>query len=230
LIALLGMRNGSVSAEVLAAVALAGVLSIFMSTLMISYSKNIYRKVRKMVGFFVQNKFNKFEENQNSLDEWEGHVVVIGAHRVGGQIVEFLKKEQIMHMVLDFNPDVIKDLSDQGVTAIYGDVGDPEILDLLKIEKARLIISTSQDKEDNLHLLSEAKRRRSGAAIVVRATSAKEARELYKAGADYVILPEIVSGDFFTTQLRTHWPNINFFKNRADIELRKISGNKLSFE
>ncbi|MBI4037055.1 NAD-binding protein, partial [Candidatus Daviesbacteria bacterium] len=113
---------------------------------------------------------------------------------------------------------------------LYGDVGDPEVLEFLNLEKSKLVISTAQNVDDNLILLSEIKRRKSRAVVIVRASTTAETEDLYKAGADYVILPEVVSGDFVTQILRNHWPNMDFFKDRAEIELDKLSHNQLAFE
>ena len=116
------------------------------------------------------------------------------------------------------------------IHALYGDIGDPEILEFLNLEKSKLVISTAQNTDDNLILLSEIKRRKVGAVIITRAASALEAESLYKAGADYVILPEVVSGEFITDSLRNHWPSLEFFKDRGGIELRKLAQNHLAVE
>ncbi len=230
-LALIGVQNGVVSSNVLSIMALTGVISIFFSTLIINSARQIYKKVGPYIGLFVHGKYvHPEEQSKVVLSEIADHVIIVGAHRIGGQVVEYLTKEQISHVVLDFNPKVIESLMKKGITAIYGDVADPEILDIINLDRARLIISTSQDREDNLHLLSEVKRRKIPVAVIVRAVTTAEAKHLYKAGADYVILPEIVSGDFLTQQLKTHWPDMDFFRKREDIELRKMKTDNLAYE
>ena len=63
--------------------------------------------------------------------------------------------------------------------------------------------------------------------VITRSTTVEEAEALYKAGSDYVILPEVVSGDFLTQTLKNHWPSLTYFKDRAEIELNKLSRNHL---
>ncbi len=229
-IALVGLRIGVVGPEVLSTMALTGVLSILISSAMISSSKQIYKVVSPFVSFFVRSEVNKSEEGSQGDHELEDHVVVVGAHRMGGQLVEYLRKEEIHHMVVDFNPHLVRSLLDKGYQAVFGDVSDPEIMDVLNIDRAKMVISTSQDLEDNLHLLDEAKHRKIKAIMIIRATTVAEAVRLYKAGADYVILPEIVSGAMLTDLLKTHWSDKNYFEERAAIELKKLSGHKLSYE
>lgn len=229
-IALVGMQIGVVSDKVLSIMALTGVLTILISSAMISSSKPIYKVVSPFVGFFVRSKLNKSEEIPEEHHELEDHVVIVGAHRMGGQLVEYLQKEEINHVVVDFNPQLIKNLIDKGYRALFGDISDPEIMDILALEKAKMIISTSQDLEDNLHLLDEAKHKKIRAIMIIRATTVTEAIRLYKAGADYVILPEIISGAVLTDVLKSHLSDKEYFAERAAIELKKLTGHKLSYD
>ena len=143
-------------------------------------------------------------------EELNDHVVIIGAHRVGAPVVKFLEKEKIPFMVMDFNPHIVEALREKGMNVVYGDLGDPEILDSLQLENAKLIVSTARDMSDNEMLLEEIKRRKIRAKVVTRALDKDHADALKALGADYVILPEQVSGDFLVNQLKTHWPEIRF--------------------
>lgn len=230
IVMVVGLNLGIVSQSVLTAMALTGVISIICSSVMITYSRPIYEKLTPFIGFFERNKLTHETEQRKDSCELENHVILVGAHRIGGEVIKFLKREKIPFLVLDFNPEIIQKLAEEKVHALYGDVGDPEILDFLSLEKSKLLISTATNIDDSLILLSELKRRRAKTTVIVRATSATEAEKLYQAGADYVILPEIVSGDFIASILRNHWPNMNFFKARPEIELSKLAKNHLAGE
>lgn len=229
IILMVGLKLGLVSQVSLTAMAFTGVLSIITSSIAIAYSKQIYALISPLVGFFEHGKLTHQKERKKKNMEMEDHVILIGAHRIGGEIIKFLKRESIPFLVLDFNPSLIQKLEKEKIHALYGDLGDPEILEFLNLEKAKLVISTASDSDDNLMLLSEIKRRKAGVVVVTRASSVAEAQDLYKAGADYVILPEIVSGDFVAHVLKNHWPNMEFFKNRPEMELNKLAKNHLAF-
>ncbi len=96
------------------------------------------------------------------------------------------------------------------MNVIYGDISDPEILDNLQVEKAKLIISTATDLADNEALLVEVSRRHLKAKVVARALDEDHAKKLKTLGAEYVILPEKVSGDYLATQLKSSWPQVHF--------------------
>lgn len=206
---LVGVNVGLVSPASLSVMATVAVISIVFSSVLIADSKKIYKIVSRFLPFFEHKTMTHVLECK--LEEsLSGHIVVIGAHRVGGPVVKYLKTSDIPFLVMDFNPHVVEELSKSKVRVIYGDVGDPDVLDYLQLEKAKLIISTATDMSDNEILLDECKRRKVQAKIVVRALDKDHANALKDLGADYVVLPEKVSGDFLVNQLKNYWPDIRF--------------------
>jgi len=176
---------------------------------LISFSKKIYKPLTPFVASFEKKgKTHHFEHKvKTSLID---HVVIIGAHRVGSPIVKYLHNNQIPFVAMDFNPTVVRDLVDQGIHAIYGDIGDPEIVESLQLELAKLVICTASDLSDNELLLNLTKERNKKAKVVLRATDSEHARILKELGADYVLLPEKVSGDYIVYQIRHYWPDVHF--------------------
>lgn len=206
---LVGSQAGLAGTEALSVMAAVAVLSIISSSILIAYSKKIYRYIQPVLPFFEHSKevhFLEFKKNEEVSD----HVIVIGAHRVGMPVVEYLTKAKIPFLVLDFNPHLIEQLRAKNINVIYGDVGDPEVLEGIGLEKAKLVICSATDMNDNEMLLEECKRRRIRAKIVCRALDEHHAKALKALGADYVILPEQVSGDFIVSQLKSHWPEVHF--------------------
>ena len=102
IILLLALKNGLVSEGGLTVIALSSVLSFIASSLMISQSNRIYKKIAPFIAFFERKKHSISEKEEQK--ELTGHAVLIGAHGVGGDIVKFLKKEKQPFIVLDHNP------------------------------------------------------------------------------------------------------------------------------
>jgi Kef-type K+ transport system membrane component KefB len=205
---LVGFKAGLVSQSTLSVMAAVGVLSIVISSIMVSQSKRIYLLIMPLIKFFESKKRHFLETEIN--EELENHIVVIGAHRVGEPVINFLKKQKLPFRVVDFNPHTVELLRSQNIDVVFGDISDPEIIDSLGLDKAKLIISTIITMPDNEMLLEECHRRKVQAKIVVRAADAMHAKALKDLGADYVILPETVSSHFLVSQLKTHWPNVHF--------------------
>ncbi len=227
IILLVGLDIGVVSPQTLTIIASSGVLSLIISSVSISKASQIYRIVTNWIGFFERK--NLYRVDNIKSYELEDHVVVIGAHRVGGEIVKFLRKEKHPLVVLDFNPHQVESLLGEQVQVIYGDMGDPEILDILNLDKAKMIISTAQDVSDNKTLLEDLKLRHSAAKVIVRAETIKDAQGLYKAGADFVIIPEVMAGDLLAETLKAHLNDGDYFKDRPRIEMEKLSRKTLAW-
>lgn len=229
IIILVGFEQGLVGNTALTVIATSALVSIIISSLMIVNSKKIYKLVSPFMTFFErQRNYHTLEERKNN--DIEDHVVLIGSHQVGEYIVKFLEKENMPFLILDFNPFQVEKLLDAKKPIIFGDMGDPEVLDILALNKARLIISTVPDLEDNKLLIEAVKGRNSSIPIIVRSDSLKDAKKLYKEGATFVYLPDIVSGEFLVEMLEKHLKDGDYFKGRPKIELEKLSRETLSWQ
>lgn len=204
IVLVVGVQYGLASQLALSVMAFVGVISIILSSILIHFSKNLYKNFAPLLGFFEQKGKVHFLETKEGK-QMENHVVIIGAHRVGGPVVRFLKRENFPFVVIDFNPHLINELNKQGLDAIYGDIGDPDLLNFVHLESAKLVLCTASDMSDNELLLDECKRRKIKARIVCRAADPDHARALKDLGADYVILPEKVSGEFLVEKLKNSW-------------------------
>src|SRR3989344_1991936 len=229
IIILVGLKLGAVSGAALTAIALSGVISMVLASVMITHSNKISKKLDKFLSFFERNS-NHFLEGKKGKTELVDHVVVIGGQRVGGELVKFFKKEGISHVVLDFNPRHVDKLLSAGVNAVYGDMADPDMLDDLKLDQAKIVISTAQDLEGNQLLLEELKSRKIYIPVIVRAESIQDAQLLYGTGADYVIIPDVIAGDLLAEKLKDNLNRDDFFKNRAKIEMEKLVRKTLAWE
>jgi len=228
IIILIGLQLGISSSIGLSAIAFSTVLSFIISSLMISRSEKIYKYVSYFVSFFERRNKRLWEAQE--LSGLTDHVVVVGSHRIGGEIVKFLKKEKIPMLVLEFNPRQIELLLSMQIPVIFGDMADPEILDLLKLDKAKMVISTARDINDNKLLIEEVRERRPGIPIIVRTETIREAKVLYKCGADYVLIPDILAGDLLLQTIKDHLSDKDYFKQRPRIELEKLSRRTLAWE
>lgn len=230
IILLLGFQLGVVSQAALTTIALSAVLSMIIASVMITHTGNIYKRIKKEVGFFERKNYRHFLESGKGEGEFlKGHIVIVGGHRVGGEIVKLFKKEKISQIVLDFNPRIVQTLLGMHVPVVYGDMGDPDILDTLDLADARMVISTAPNPDDNKLLLEELKTRRINIPTIVRADTESDAYSLYKAGADYVIVPEILAGDYLVERLKGHLSGQKFAERR-ELEMEKLARKNFSVD
>ena len=102
---------------------------------------------------------------------------------------------------MDFNPDVISDLKKLGVPAMYGDIDDEALLKELPLEQLEIAISTIPEFETNALLIKILKSANKKMIVIVRAHSIEDALELYKIGADYVLTPHFLGGEYLSKML-----------------------------
>jgi Kef-type K+ transport system membrane component KefB/Trk K+ transport system NAD-binding subunit len=228
---LVGLKNNLVSQDALTAIALSGVVSMIIASVMISRSNDFYRKLKPLIGFFERKNYHNELENAHSLSELKDHVVVIGGHRVGGELVKYFKRQKVPYVVLDFNPQHIDKLIKEDINVIYGDVGDPDVLDEINLVEAKMVISTVQDLGDGLLLIEELKSRGvDKIPIIVRAATTTEAEILYREGADLVLIPAIITGDYLLGVIKDHLNDKSYFRERARIEQEKLERKTLAWE
>lgn len=192
----LGFKLGIVSQNVVSLVTLVALITFAVSTYMITHCKALYRKFAGKIGFMERKNVKKAEiyESEENLENLDNHVVVVGGDQMGQSIVEALENRDMQVVVVDFDPSIFKKLESKKIYRLFGDIADLDIQERAKIDNARLVISTIPDVEDNVMLLKGLKHENRRAKVVMMALDSRDAKTLYKDGADYVILPHLAGG------------------------------------
>ena len=192
IIAALGLRIGHLEAEQVALVTMVGILTIIASSYFIIYGDALYKFLKPILKLF---EFRRKLVEETSLEkELKNHTVLVGVHRTGRSILQSLSDTDEDFIALDFDPVLVRELKEKDFPIIYGDVTDEEIQDMVALEKAKLVISTVPNKRDNLAILQAAKEKKKKTKVILTADSEQDAKEFYKQGASYVILPHFVGG------------------------------------
>jgi Kef-type K+ transport system membrane component KefB len=220
LLGALGLRIGHIDSNVVALITAVGVITITVSTYFIVHADSIFRFLSDYLSIF-ERKNKKSSDIEN--DDLEAPIILIGCHRTGESIAASVSKEDIL--IIDFDPSVVQKLRDQGYKAVFGDVSDVDIFEKVNFSKSKVVVSTSPNLDDNLILISRIKDDRNGKEfpkIVVRSDSESETIMLYEKGADYVLMPNFISGHYIS-RLITIDSNFEMFKTlkKRDIKLIK---------
>ncbi len=189
----LGYKLGHLTQNEVALVTLIGIITIFLSAYLFNYGEKIYRGLKPLLKIFELRK--SIVESEEIPLELTEHVVLVGAHRMGSGIIRALTRGGLKFAVVDLNPFLVKSWKGKNVPAIYGDITDSDIQELVGLNQARLVISTAPDMKDNLTILSLLKERNPKGRVILTGDSEYEAKTLYAAGADYVILPHFLGGE-----------------------------------
>lgn len=190
----LGYKLGHIDQKIVSLITLVGLITFATSTYLISHWKTIYKKIAPRISFMERENIKKDLELESEMETLDNHVVVVGGDQMGVSIIEALEEEKFAIVLVDFDPTIVRKLQNKKVFRLFGDISDLDIQERAKLDSARLVISTIPDTEDNLMLLKELKHDNRRAKIVMMAIEGKEAKALYRAGADYVILPHLAGG------------------------------------
>ncbi|MBW2990461.1 cation:proton antiporter [Candidatus Woesearchaeota archaeon] len=209
IIVAIGFNSGHISAEIFSLTILVAIITIGLTSYIIKFDDKLYQWFgRKLVFFDKLSKHNK--ELISYLEEGAQHkVVLVGYDRIGYSILQKLNMLKKNVVVIDLNPDMIKHLIKKKVPCIYGDIGDVEIIKRLRLEEAELVISTVPSHQDSMLFIKKVRELNPEATIIVTSYDAEDALELYKKGADYVVVPHFLGGEHISLILEELTTDLN---------------------
>lgn len=230
----LGLKAGHIGQDVMSVVIFIFVITSIVSTYMIKFSDTL----QKACNTVLQKIGLKDIETQRDEDEGQSgkEIAILGFHRTASSFIRELMdmsknstfaalKDKIV--VVDFNPEVHSTLQTMGIKVIYGDISHPDTLHHAGIHGVKLVISTIPDTilvgTDNLRLVSQIKDISPHAKIIVTAESVQRALKMYAEGADYVLLPRVLTAKHLIFMidkiLSTDWPDL---KDALHNEVREL--------
>jgi len=218
----ISLFSGAISEEIINTVALTLVITIFLSSYMIIYSNEFYKKMSSFASLFEKKRIRKDRIIKKKYD-----AILFGYNRIGFSILNSLKNIRKDYLVIDFNPDTISNLSKLRIPCLYGDSDDTELLEELPLDKLQIAVSTIPDFETNILLIEEIRKVNSNAIIIVRAHQIKEAMELYQKGANYVLTPHFLGGEYVAKMISDLKMDEKGYKEEKDKHikiLKKMSG------
>ncbi|HWP83331.1 MAG TPA: cation:proton antiporter [Bacteroidota bacterium] len=194
-IATLGIGYGHISAEIVSIIATTLVVTSTFSTYLIMRGHSLARiGMALLESFGLKSSHHQREESDISK---ENEILILGCYRIGSSLVHSLSGRHDELRVLDFNPTALTKLKARGIAASYVDVSHFDALEEAGLERASIIVSTISDDflrgTTNFKLLQFLKSRNLKAKIIVHASSVADALAMYEAGADYVLLPHVLS-------------------------------------
>lgn len=198
----MGKSLGHVTDSELALVVLVGAMTMTGSTYLILGSERIYLRLKNILKIF-ERKVTKESAFVKQI-ELNDHVVMVGCDKIGGSILPYFRKREIEHLVIDFNPSVFARLSSENTNVLLGDITDTEIIDLARLSTAKAVICTIPNLEENLFLIEAIKSLHSKPLFIGSTNSRADTLKLYEEGADYVLNPDIIAGEFLRNMFTNH--------------------------
>lgn len=191
IIGALGLSVGQIGNTTFSTIVLTLLITIFLSSYSITYSREIYNKFSWLFSLFENKRVRSESQTRRDYD-----TILFGYNRIGFSILNALKKMKKKYLVVDYNPDTISNLKRYRIPALYGDVYDKDFLEDLEFDNLNLIVSTIPEVDTNELLIRTIRESNQKAVIILRAHTIEDALKLYECGANYVLTPHFLGGEF----------------------------------
>jgi len=184
-----------ISNDLFSMITILTLVTMVITAYVINYDNYIYCFFSKILKP-IESKTTK-EEKLKYLPkkELKNHVIVFGYHKIAAPFIKTLIKLKNNFIVVDYNAEKVMQLMKKNIPCICSDLTNPDLLADINFCKAKMLVSTIKNFQGNLDLIRRYKSVNKKGIMIVVAASNEDAIELYKEGADYVILPEALGGE-----------------------------------
>lgn len=183
--AALGLSSGLIDEGILSLIALVGLVTIATSSYMILYSGPLYRVARRWGLLKLFRAREDSEEDDPDDQPLRGHVIVVGLNPLGLRIIEELTARGESVLAVDADPEACERLD---VRSCVGNARHLPVLEVARLEHAKLLVSALRDEETNELLAYHAAR--AGVPSSLHAFNSDVARDLREAGATHLMHPK----------------------------------------
>lgn len=151
----LGFSLSQVGEDVVSLITLVAIFTITISTYFISYQDKLVTLLHPLIQP-LESRFTKGAEEDAQRHPYDA--IVIGAGRLGSDIVRGLRGEGAELLVVDLDPRALKGVSSYGVDTLYGDAGDPDFIKVLPVHETKTVVCAAPDRSTNLVVLESLQR------------------------------------------------------------------------
>jgi CPA2 family monovalent cation:H+ antiporter-2 len=119
-----------------------------------------------------------------------GQVVLVGHGRVGRRIAAALEEHRIPYIAVEQNREIVEQLRERGIPAVFGDAAEPVVLVQAHIARAGMLVVATPDTMDIRKVVQTARSLNPSIEVVLRTHSEQEAVLLEKENIGKVFMGE----------------------------------------
>jgi len=186
-----GFENGIFSEAIyqqfLAVTVLSMVLTPFITDL--GYYSAVSSQHLSLPGILTNNRYSTLREEEQEK-ELENHLIIIGYGVSGRNVGIAAQKASIPYLVIEINPETVRQEKLNGIDIIYGDAAQKAVLEHAGIKNAKSIVITAGNPVSTWKIIEVAKRLNPDIHIIARTHFLDKIDSFYALGADEVISDE----------------------------------------
>ena len=158
----------------------------------------------------------KLKKVQKRIEQLEKHTIICGFGRNGKQAMIKLQNYKQKFVIVEMDEEIIRTIDSEGIFNVQGDATTDEILKRAGIERAANLITALPSDADNLFVVLTARQLNPNCKIISRASNETSYDKLKIAGANNVIMPDMLGGEHMASLVVT--PDVIEFVGRLTIE------------
>ncbi len=140
----------------------------------------------------LKSGFSKNSKSTNALKvkELEDHLLILGYGLAGRNVATAAKKAKIPYVIIEMNPETVRNEKKAGEFIMYGDAAQEAVLEHAGIEAARVMVVAISDPTATLRVTAVARKLNPKIHIIARTRFLAETAALQELGANEVIAEE----------------------------------------
>ena len=138
----------------------------------------------------IQNIFGR-RQVKKRIETLKDHYIICGYGRIGRHICHLIARE-VPFVVIENEPEVIKELEEEGFLFLEGDATQEETLIKAGVERAKGLVTVLRSDADNVYITLTARSLNPRIFIMARADDEKVLKRLKQAGANRVFSPYLI--------------------------------------
>jgi len=190
----IGQSSGLVSAEQMAPVVAAGIISMFFTPVLVRLAPHITAGERMLTPLSRLLGARSLGASDEGAPRRSGHVLIVGFGVAGRMLACALRRLEIPHIILELNAETVRAAKAEGFSIFYGDATSVEVLGHAAAAEARTIVLLINDPSAVERILDTVRRVAPGVPALARSRYLQERARLSELGAKAVIADEVEGG------------------------------------
>lgn len=165
----LGRHHGVIDAETLQPVLNAGILSMFLTPILMRYTPHVTAGEKLLAPLEKLLKVRAIDtDDAEGRPSRAGHIVIVGFGMSGRLLARTLHDLHKSYLVLELDPDRARSAESEGEPVFYGDATSPEALGHAQLESASALVILTSDHRVASRIVEAARELAPDLSIIVR--------------------------------------------------------------